>query len=100
MAHRLAPQAVEDLDSIWFYVATESGSIDAANRLVDSLARRFLLLAQHPYMGRARDEDFGPGSRSFCRGRVRRTLSRPGTNILILQVVHGHRDLAAWFSES
>jgi plasmid stabilization system protein ParE len=66
MAHRLAPQAADDLDSIWFYVATERGSIEAANRLVDSLTQRFLLLAQHPYMGRVRDEDFGPGSRSFA----------------------------------
>ena len=65
MAHRLSSQAVEDLDSIWFYVATESGSIEAANRLIDSLTLRFLLLAQHPYMGRVRD----PGPKSSSRTR-------------------------------
>ena len=98
MAHRLAPQAVEDLDNIWFYIATES--IDAANRLVDSLTRRFLLLAQHPYMGRVRDEDFGPGSRSFALGEYVVLYRVQESSVLILRVVHGHRDLAAWFSES
>jgi hypothetical protein len=28
MAHRLAPHAAEDLDSIWYYVAKESGSAE------------------------------------------------------------------------
>jgi plasmid stabilization system protein ParE len=31
MAHRVSPQAVTDLDDIWYYVAKESGSIAAAN---------------------------------------------------------------------
>jgi toxin ParE1/3/4 len=100
MAHRLAPQAVEDLDSIWFYIATESASIEAANRLIDSFTRRFLLLAQHPYIGRVRDEDFGPGSRSFAVGEYVVIYRVHQPNVLILRVVHGHRDLAAWFLES
>ena len=33
---RLSPEAEADLDDIWLYVARESGSIDAANRLIDS----------------------------------------------------------------
>ncbi len=99
MAHRLAPQALEDLDSIWLYVATESGSIEAANRLIDSLTRRFLLLTQHPYMGRVRDEDFGPGSRSFAVGEYVVVYRVHEPNVLILRVVHGHRDLATWFSD-
>ena len=59
MAHLLAPQAVEDLDGIWPYVATESGNVETANRLIDSITDRFFLLAHSPYMGRVRDEDFG-----------------------------------------
>jgi toxin ParE1/3/4 len=99
MAHRLAPQAVEDLDGIWFYIATESANIDAANRLIDSLTRRFVLLAQHPYMGRARDADFGAGSRSFAVGEYVVIYRVHEANVLILRVVHGHRDLANWFSD-
>jgi toxin ParE1/3/4 len=59
MAHRLAPRAAADLDDIWYYVAKESGSIETANRLIDSITDRFLLLARHPYLGRSRDDDFG-----------------------------------------
>lgn len=65
MAHRIAPQAEIDLTDIWYYVAKESGSVEIANRLIDSFTRRFLLLAGHPYLGRARDGDFGAGVRGF-----------------------------------
>jgi toxin ParE1/3/4 len=65
MAYRVAPQAETDLNDIWCHVAKESGSVEIANRLIDSFTKRFLLLARHPYLGRARDDDFGPGSRSF-----------------------------------
>jgi toxin ParE1/3/4 len=99
MAHRLAPQAVEDLDGIWSYVATESGSVETANRLIDSITSRFFLLAHYPYMGRVRDEDFGNGTRSFPVGEYVIVYRVQEPNVLILRVVHGHRDLATWFSE-
>jgi hypothetical protein len=41
MAHRLAPRAETDLDEIWYYTAKESGSIEIANRLIDSITDRF-----------------------------------------------------------
>ncbi len=84
MAHRVAPQAERDLDDIWYYVAKESGSIEIANRLIDSIADRFFLLAGFPYMGRPRDEDFGLGCRSFALGEI-------------LRVGHGRRDIEALF---
>lgn len=34
MAHRLSPEAEAELDDIWFYTATESGTIEIAGRLV------------------------------------------------------------------
>jgi plasmid stabilization system protein ParE len=45
MGHRRSPQADSDLDDIWFYVAYKSGSVEVADRLVDSIASRFHLLA-------------------------------------------------------
>ena len=45
MAHRLAPGAELELDSIWYHPASESGSLDVADRFNDSLTRRFHLLA-------------------------------------------------------
>ena len=44
-------RAEAELDDIWLYVARESGSIETANRLIDTISDRFLLLAQHPQIG-------------------------------------------------
>ena len=48
MGHVRTPQADSDLDDIWYYIATRSGSIETADRLVDSITDRFRLLAMHP----------------------------------------------------
>ena len=42
--------------------------MDVATRLIDAITGRFFLLANFPYVGRARDEDFGAGSRSASLG--------------------------------
>jgi plasmid stabilization system protein ParE len=65
MAHRLAPGAEVELDEIWFWTAKESGSIEIADRLIDSLTERFFMLGRHPHVGRPRDDDLRPGLRSF-----------------------------------
>ena len=45
MAHRLAPQARAQLSIIWNYIASESGSAAAADRVIDAITERFFLLA-------------------------------------------------------
>jgi hypothetical protein len=40
----VAPRAEADLDDIWLYVAGESGSIEIANRLIDTSRARWSLL--------------------------------------------------------
>jgi toxin ParE1/3/4 len=97
MAHRVAPQAESDLDDIWFYVAKESGSVDVASRLIDSITSHFLTLATFPYAGRSRDEDFGLGSRSFPVGEYVIVYCVEGADVFILRVVHGRRDLEQLF---
>jgi len=99
MAHRLASRAAQDLEDIWFYVASESGSEEIANRLIDSITERFLLLARHPHAGRARSDDLGSGRRSFPVGEYVIVYSVRSGDVLILRVVHGRRDLAALFGE-
>ena len=42
--------------------------MEVADRLTDTITERFFLLAGHPYLGRARDDDFGVGTRSFPVG--------------------------------
>jgi plasmid stabilization system protein ParE len=68
MAHRVAPEAEVELDNIWYYVAKASGSIEVADRVIDTITERFYLLACYPHIGRHREEDLRPGLRSFPRG--------------------------------
>lgn len=41
MDFRVAPQAESDLDDIWYFLATQSSSIDVADRVTDSITARF-----------------------------------------------------------
>jgi len=93
MAHRVAPRAEADLDDIWVYVAKESGSMDVASRLVDSITRRFFLLSSFPRAGRARVAHFGAGIRSFPVGEYVILYCIEGADVQILRVVHGRRGL-------
>src|SRR3990172_9070533 len=95
MGHRLAPEAEAELDGIWYYVAKESGSIEIADRLIDSLTDRFFLLASHPYVGRRRDDDLRPGLRSFPVGEYIIIYRIEDEDVLILHVVRGSRNITA-----
>ena len=97
MAHCLAPRAETDLDDNWYYVAKESVIIEIANRLIDTLTDRFSMLAGFPYVGRARDDDFGPGCRSVAVGEYVIVYCVENVDVLILRVVHVRRDLEALF---
>jgi len=61
MGHIRSPQSDFDLDSIWYYVATESGNVEVADRVIDSITKCFLLIAKYPHVGRRRDDDLRPG---------------------------------------
>jgi len=98
MAHRLAPQVEFELDDIWYYVARESGSIKIADRLIDSITNCLYLLASHPYVGRLR-EDLRPGLRSFPVGQYIVIYRIDETDVLILHVLHSHRDILRVFDE-
>jgi len=97
MPHRVAPRAAADLDEIWLYVAQQSDRTETASRLIDAITARFLLISKHPYLGRARDGDFGAGSRSFPVGEYVIVYCIEDDDVLILRVVHGRRDLEALF---
>jgi toxin ParE1/3/4 len=97
MRHRRSPLADSDLDEIWYYVASQSGSMDIADRLVASITSRFLLLATYPNLGRARDEDLRPGLRTFPVGEYVIFYRIEGEDIVILRVLRGNRNIAALF---
>jgi toxin ParE1/3/4 len=97
MGHIRSPQADSDLDSIWYYVASESGSVETADRLIDSITERFLLLANYPNIGRRRDDDLRPGLRSFPVGEY--VIYRlQDEDVLILRVLRGSRNIQALFA--
>jgi toxin ParE1/3/4 len=97
MGHVRSPQADSDLDSIWYYVAIESGSVEIADRLIDSIAERFLLIAKYPNIGRRRDADLRPGLRSFSVGEYVIIYRVQEEDALILRVLRGSRDFEALF---
>ena len=57
------------LVDIWYFVATESGSPEVADRFLDRLTESFGLLADTLRIGRRGDDDLLPGMRSFPVGR-------------------------------
>lgn len=99
MGHCRTPQADSDLDGIWYYVATNSGSMETADRVVDSIAARFHILAMHPNIGRTRDQDLRPGLRSFPVGDYVIIYRIQDEDVLILRVLRGSRDLGALFED-
>jgi plasmid stabilization system protein ParE len=95
---RLSPEAEAELDGIWIHIARESGSLDIATRVIETITERFWLLACYPYMGRRRDDDLRPGLRSFAANDyviIHRVVENEV--VLILHVVHGSRDVVALF---
>ena len=97
MAHRLAPEAKVDLLELWSYVADER-STETADRLVDSISARFVLLSRHPHVGRQRD-DLRTGIHSFAVGNYVVLYRIDGDDVLIQRVVRGSRDLEALFHD-
>ena len=96
MGHRLAPQARTDIDEIADYILVQSGTVEVADRLIDSLYSRFLLLAKYPQAGRQRD-DLWPGLRMFPVGDFVVLYRIEGDDVVIDRVVRGSRDLEALF---
>lgn len=97
MAHRVSRQAEADLTDIWCYAAKESGGMDIADRLIESITRRFLLLSLYPHLGRRRDDMFGTGVRTFPVDEYVVVYSVDEFDVLVLRVVHGRRDIQALF---
>jgi len=95
MGHVRSPEADSDLDSIWSFIASESRNAEIADRVIDSITERFLLLANYPNIGRRRDEDLRPGLRSFPVGEYIILYRVQDEDVLILRVLRSSRNLKA-----
>jgi toxin ParE1/3/4 len=97
MPHRLAPEAEHDLDQIAYDVAMESGFLEPAEKLIDTITRRFSLLAAYPFIGRDREADLGACRRSYSIGNYTIFYRVEGEDVCILRVIHGRRDIQTMF---
>ena len=90
----IAPLAQADIDEIWDYIAADNPP--AADRWLDVLYDKFLLLASQPLIGQIREE-LSPDLRSFSVGRYVLYYKVLGRQIRILRVLHGARDIEPLF---
>jgi toxin ParE1/3/4 len=92
--YRLTDEARQDLDEVWFYIAEDNPP--AADRLLDTLYEKFLLLAGQPLLGRARPE-LGVNLRSLPVGNYVIFYRPIDDGIEVALVLHGTRDIEGVF---
>ena len=87
---RRTAKAEEDLVDIWIYIARDNP--DAADRLLEEIDRKFVLLAENPRLGRARP-DIAPEFRHWPVGNYLILNRLLPDGIEVVRVVHGARRL-------
>ena len=95
MYYRLMPGAQSELDGIWIYFATASGSLEIAKRQIEKIEKCFSLLVGNPKAGRRRDHDLGANFRSFPVGEYVVIYRIEDFGPMILHVMRGSRDMKA-----
>ena len=82
--------AIADLDGIWDYIARDNPA--AADRMLDQLNERFVMLSKNPEMGELQPKLADGTYRRFtCRNYV--IYYRPlKDGIVLVRVLHGARD--------
>jgi toxin ParE1/3/4 len=91
---RRTAQAEEDLIDIWLYIAQDNPA--AADRLLDEIEEKFVLLAGQPYLGPARP-DIAEECRYFPVGSYLILYRIISDGIEIVRVVQGSRRLENLF---
>jgi toxin ParE1/3/4 len=95
----ISRRAQADLDEIWTFVATESGSFEIADRVLSSLARTLDVLRRSPYAGKSREQDLRSNLRSIASGKYLIFHRVDAGIVCIVRVIHGSRDVQAIFSD-
>ncbi len=89
-----SPAALSDLTEIWRYIAAASPA--DADRFLDRIDRKCRILAEHPYMGRRREE-LAPNVHSFPIDSYIVFYRPIDDGIEIVRLIHGARDIEAEF---
>ena len=90
-AYILAPEALQDLQDIWDYIATEN--LDAADRVIDTLFAAFEQLAALPGLGHRREDLTNRPLRFWTVEAYLVIYRAERTPIEIVAVTHGGRDI-------
>ena len=97
---RVSSFAERDLDEIWLRIATNSGNMEIANGVIDSITNKFALFASTPSAGTIRYE-IDPGIRGFPAGNFIIYYRESARHIIISRVISGQRDqYTAYYNES
>ena len=88
------PLSELDLLEIWVYIGEDS--LSAADRWLDEIHARCEMLAEHPELGRRRDE-IAPGLRSFPVDSYLIFYRPVREGIRVMRVLHGSRDIEEQF---
>ncbi|WP_293157505.1 MULTISPECIES: type II toxin-antitoxin system RelE/ParE family toxin [unclassified Microcoleus] len=95
---RLTEPAIQDIEQIADYIASQSG-LDKADRFLSKLDEKFAKIAQFPNLGRQRDEIL-PGLRSLPMDNYLILYMPIGQDVEIFRFVSGYRDLSALFIDA
>ncbi|MBR1091572.1 type II toxin-antitoxin system RelE/ParE family toxin [Bradyrhizobium manausense] len=87
---RKAPQADQDIDSIWDFIAADS--VRAADKQIGRIGEIFEMLMENPLAGRERRE-LRAGLRSFPVGNYVIFYLPLPDGVEIIRVMHGRHDV-------
>jgi len=93
--YRLSHLALQDLEDIGYYIALDNP--DAALELIERFFEMFDRLAEHPELGRSREEF--PGVRSIIVKPYVIFYRCAKNCIEIIRILHGARDISSFIIE-
>jgi len=92
----ISEEATQDLQDIGDYIALDN--LDVAISFVERIERRCLEIAQHPGIGRKRNE-LKPGLKSCAEGKYLIFYKTASGITEIIRIVHGYRAIEKIFEE-
>ncbi len=97
MVLKKSHRAIQDMDEIWLYVARKANP-QSADRIIGIRVHFMGMIADHPLIGRTRDE-LRLGLRSLPVDKYLIFYTCRLSEIEIVRVLHGSRDIAALFKQ-
>lgn len=91
-AYVLSPEAVQDLQDVWDFIASDN--VHAADKLEDEFFEAFESLTEHPRMGHTRPDLTERDVRFWPIGSFLIVYRSIPTALQIVAVLHGARDVA------